>query len=290
MPYHWKWPTTAQHLVQPPHHCLPQNWIPQVDYSTFSSNQHLYVLPPTNSVINSQRHLCNQGPTLSQSTSPLNRDPLFEKGNLICHMGASPNLRSTYLLLPSRTLCSSIPCSANSPKPSGIPNHVVWATNSRYTKPCTRILAPGALDVSNHVSPQSANQLQHHYAKGHNDTSYGYGYTPSLLAIFFPSATTPAALHYPEFTNKYSPQYSRWSFLLYFMTNILFSTFLSPLPSPLSTIQPIHNTFQPPSLPTTPLPSSSHLPYFPFLYLKPVTEHYPLESTNILYSLVDNHS
>ena len=34
---------------------------------------------------------------------------------------------------------------------SGIPNQVVWATNSECTKPRARILATGALHLPNHV-------------------------------------------------------------------------------------------------------------------------------------------
>ena len=45
-------------------------------------------------------------------------------------------------------------CSTHSPfalQTSGIPNQMVWATNSGCTKPRARILATGALHVSNHV-------------------------------------------------------------------------------------------------------------------------------------------
>ena len=54
-----------------------------------------------------------------------------------------------------------------------------------------------------------------------------------VLAIFFPLATIPGTPHYPVFTDRYSPQYGILMFLLYFMTNTLFSTFfpLSPPPS-----------------------------------------------------------
>ena len=37
--YHWKWPTTAHHLAQPPHHCLPENRIPQWHLNTSSLSQ-----------------------------------------------------------------------------------------------------------------------------------------------------------------------------------------------------------------------------------------------------------
>ena len=43
-----------------------------------------------------------------------------------------------------------------------------------------------------------------------------------FLAIFFPLATIPATRHYPEFTDRYSPQYGKLSFSLYFMTHTFF--------------------------------------------------------------------
>ena len=110
-----------------------------------------------------------------------------------------------------------------------------------------------------------------------------------FLAKFFPSATIPVTLHFSKFTDKYSPQYGRLSLSLYFMTNILFSTSLSPLPTPLSITRPIQSANQPPSLPTTPLPFSSQSPHFSSLYPKPATEHYPQSflvrfTNNITYS------
>lgn len=48
----------------------------------------------------------------------------------------------------------------------------------------------------------------------------------TFLAIFFPPAIISATLCYSQCTDKYSPQYGRWLFLLYFMTNIPFD----PLP------------------------------------------------------------
>ena len=54
-----------------------------------------------------------------------------------------------------------------------------------------------------------------------------YPLNSQVLVILFPSATTPAMPHYPEFTDRYSPQYSMLSFSFHFMTN----TFLQ-LPSP----------------------------------------------------------
>ena len=65
---------------------------------------------------------------LIQSTSPLNGNPPFGKGNFMCLMGASPNIKPPYKLLLSRISWPSIPRSTHSPFPlqaSGIPNHVV---------------------------------------------------------------------------------------------------------------------------------------------------------------------
>ena len=73
------------------------------------------------------------------------------------HMRASPNLTPTYAFLSSRFTWSSIPCSNHSPdtlKTSGIPNYVVCATNSQYTKPRASILVSGALNLPNHMPTQ----------------------------------------------------------------------------------------------------------------------------------------
>ena len=92
-----------------------------------------------------------------------------------------------------------------------------------------------------------------------------YPSNSQVLTKLFPSATIPAILHYAEFTDKYSPQYGRLLFSFYFMTSILFSTSLPPLPTPLLITQPIQSTTQPPSLLTITLPFSCHSPHFPSL-------------------------
>ena len=69
-------------------------------------------------------------------------------------MVLSPNVKPTYMLMPSCISWHSTPYSSNSPfalQTSGIPNHVVRATNSGYTKPYARILASGEQHVPNHV-------------------------------------------------------------------------------------------------------------------------------------------
>ena len=103
------------------------------------------------------------------------------------------------------------------------------------------------------------------------------------FAIFFPSVTIPAMLQYSEVTDKYSLH-------LYFMANILFLTFLTPLPPTFLTIQEIQSATQSSYLSKSPLPFSSHSAYFPSLYPKPAVEHYPQEITNILCGLVDSDS
>ena len=54
-----------------------------------------------------------------------------------------------------------------------------------------------------------------------------YSLNSQVLAIFFPFATISATSHYPEFTDRYSPQYDRLSFSLYFITIPFFRLFFS---------------------------------------------------------------
>ena len=91
---------------------------------------------------------------LNQSTSSLISEPPFDKSNFICPMVLSPDVKPAYTLMPSRISWCSTPCRAHSPfvlQTSGKRNHVVQATNSGYTKPRARILAPRAQHVPNHV-------------------------------------------------------------------------------------------------------------------------------------------
>ena len=92
-----------------------------------------------------------------------------------------------------------------------------------------------------------------------------YPLNSQVLAIFFLSATTPATPHYPEFTDRYSPQYGRLSFSLHFMIHTPFY-----FPSPTSTSsqpqgcpRPMHTTIPDPtdrfSMGLLP-PSLSHSP------------------------------
>ena len=161
-------------------------------------------------------------------------------------------------------------------------NRTTWQhCRARNTK-CTKPRAP--------AQPINCNIIQH------KDTMIPYmnqtrhPLNNQVLTIFFPFATIPGTPHYSEFSDKYYTQCDRWSFSLYFITNILFSTFFPPFSHPLSTTQPIQSTTQPLSLQTNPLPFFSHSPYSPSLYPKPATKHYLREFTNILYSLVNNRS
>ena len=86
-------------------------------------------------------------PAPTQFTSRLISKPPFDKRNFICLMVLSSNVKPTYTLMPSHISWHSTPCSTHSPfvlQTSSIPKQVVWATNSGYTKPRARILAPGA--------------------------------------------------------------------------------------------------------------------------------------------------
>ena len=96
----------------------------------------------------------SSNPALTQSTSSLISDPPFDKSNFICLMVLYPNVNPTCMLMPSRISWHWTPCSTNSPftqQTSGLPDHVVLTTNSWYTKPRARILAPGAQHVPNHM-------------------------------------------------------------------------------------------------------------------------------------------
>ena len=69
--YHRKWPT-AQHLTQLTHHCLPQNWIPQVNLSTFLAKPNPTSLHSTSKEfcqwqsLTSLQPVCNSIPTKPQ--------------------------------------------------------------------------------------------------------------------------------------------------------------------------------------------------------------------------------
>ena len=60
-----------------------------------------------------------------------------------------------------------------------------------------------------------------------------------VLEIFSPFATTPATPHYPEFTDRYSPQYVIVFIAFHDIT--LFFSFFPPLPHRFSITQPVQS-------------------------------------------------
>ena len=154
--YHWEWSTTTQHLFQSPHHCLPQNRIPKGHPSTLppsQSNIPTFCYQQTPTIITTDTLLIIMQP--SSQPTPLNRHTPFEKGYLISRMGASTNPKPTYTSLLSCTSCSSTPCpthSSSTLQKLGIPNHVVFTTNSGRTKQRAHILMPRQLYLRNHMA------------------------------------------------------------------------------------------------------------------------------------------
>ena len=93
-------------------------------------------------------------PALTQSTSPLINELPFDKSNFTCPMILSPNVKPTYMLMPSSISWHSTPSPAWSPfalQTSGKLNHMVRATKRGYTKPRAHVLAPRAQHVPNYV-------------------------------------------------------------------------------------------------------------------------------------------
>ena len=72
-----------------------------------------------------------------------------------------------------------------------------------------------------------------------------YPLDSQVLTIFFPFATIPATPHYPVSTDRYSPHYGMLTFLLYFMTNTFFSTFLPLSPPPSASTSFLNHTAGP---------------------------------------------
>ena len=168
--YHWEWSTTTQHLAKSPHHCLPQNQIPKGHPNTFQPSQintPKFCYQQTSTIITTGTLLIIMPPYSSQP-APLNRHTLFDKRNLIPRMSASTNPKPTYTSLLSRTSWSSTPCCTHSftaLQKLGVPNHVVFATNSGRTKPPVHILTPRQLYVLNHMATlnQSTSILFHEW-------------------------------------------------------------------------------------------------------------------------------
>ena len=121
-------------------------------------------------------------------------------------MGGPPpllNLKPTYYTLLQLLISWPLTlCFTYSPfalQTLGIPNHVVWATNSGCTKPRARILATGAVHIRNHVPTLDQLTVTSFPQK---DTVMPYIAQPryplnsQVLAIFFPSATITATPHH----------------------------------------------------------------------------------------------
>ena len=112
------------------------------------------------------------------------------------------------------------------------------------------------MDILNHVRafllqehrmyqttiPHLTNHLQHYSTKGHHDTLCG---STTLPFKWFSSPDILPFGNYPEFNDRYCPQYGMLTFLMHFMANTFFSTFLPLYPHP-----PLHPRF--------PLVSQSH--------------------------------
>ena len=141
-------------MVQPHHHCLPQNRITQGHPSTFlpsQTNISTFYSQRILSIIATETLVISMQPYPSQPTPP-KRHTSFDKGNLIRPMGASANLKLTYMSLSSHTSWSSIPCFTHYPlalQTLDIQNHMVWGTNSERTKPGACILSPRELNIPN---------------------------------------------------------------------------------------------------------------------------------------------
>ena len=95
-----------------------------------------------------------------------------------------------------------------------------FARRTGCTKP-----RPHTQPITYNTIPQKDNMIPYLAQSRHPLNS-------QVLAIFFPFATIPATPHYPVFTDRYSPQYGMLTFLLHFMTNTFFSTFLPLSPPP----------------------------------------------------------
>ena len=151
-----------------------------------------------------------------------------------------PNPYRTCTFLLSRTSWPLTPCSTHSPfcttnichtKPRGL-CHKQWIYQAACLHLCTTTNMCTKLRA--HTRPINFN-IMPYLAQPR------YPLNNQFLAIFFLSATMPGALHYPEFTDMYSPQNGRLSFSLHFMIHTPFH-FPSPtctsLLNPIATLDP----------------------------------------------------
>ena len=123
----------------------------------------------------------------------------------------------------------STACSTHSPftlQTADTPNHVVRATNSGQT--CLHFCARSTAYTKPraHTQPFTCNTIPRKDTMIPYMAQSRYPLNSSVLAIFFPFATIPATPHHPVSTDRYSLLYGTLTFLLHFMTNTFFSTFL----------------------------------------------------------------
>lgn len=209
-------------------------------------------------------------PILTQPTSPLNKDPPLDKGNLICLIECLPQLKAIlYFMVVMHFMVFN---SMFHPLPFHTTNHGVRDTN--WIQLSVPKHVPTFNLINSNIIPQKDIIIPYM-------TQTCYLLNSQIFVKFFFFVTMPETLHYTEFITKYCPKYVRLIFSLYFMTKILFSTSLLPLPTPFSLIQPIPSATQPLSLPTSSRLFSSHSLHLPSLYPKPASEKDPQEFTNI---------
>ena len=195
-------------------------------------------------------------PALTQSTSPLISEPPFDNSNIICLLVVSPNVKSTYTLMPSRISWHSTPCPAHSPfalGTSGKPNHIVRATNSEYTKPrypLSRARSTTFTKPRAHTEPITYNTIPQKDNIIPYMAQLRYFLNSQPLVIFFPFATIPATSHYPVFTDTHSLLYGMLTILLHFITNTFFLTLLPLSPPPSASTLFLNHTVSP--IPCTP--------------------------------------
>ena len=180
----------------------------------------------TNSANNSHWHLCDIHATLSQPISPFHGNPPFDTGNVICPMGCSPNLETSFTLSPPCTSRSSIPHPTHfrsAQQTTIIPNQVVLHTYTQHTHTHTHTQThththkrdilkqvPSFLHKDHWMHqatcPHSTNQLLRYSAKEHPATLYGisassFKYWSSCNILPFCNYTSsPALLQYPQYS------------------------------------------------------------------------------------------
>ena len=137
-PKRYKWASKIKTSLIPPI-IIYSNWITCLGSPLWTNTSSLNTQP---------------NPALTQPTSPLIRDPPFDKSNFICPMVASPNLKPTM-----HYCCHIFHGLWYHASPTLLLHYNHWAhQTTRFRlqtvdilKPTALILAPGALHVPNHV-------------------------------------------------------------------------------------------------------------------------------------------